>query len=95
MRIEPLGDHVVIKCLESAEKTTGGILLPEASRDRPLQGRVLSVGAGKINSEGRLSRLQASEGDRVVFSRYAGTEIEVNGEKLLIMPESEILATIE
>ncbi|MEQ1903320.1 MAG: co-chaperone GroES [Pirellulaceae bacterium] len=95
MRIEPLGDQVVIKRLESAEKTTGGILLPEANRERPLQGRVLSVGSGRINSAGRRSRLQVNEGDRVVFSRYAGTEIEVNGEKLLIMAESEILATIE
>jgi chaperonin GroES len=95
MRIEPLGDQVVIKRLESAEKTTGGILLPEANRERPLQGRVLSVGSGRIDNSGRRSRLQVNEGDRVVFSRYAGTEIEVNGEKLLIMAESEILATIE
>ncbi len=73
----------------------GGILLPEANRELPLQGRVLSVGTGRINSDGRRTRLQVNEGDRIVFSRYAGTEIEVNGEKLLIMAESEILATIE
>lgn len=92
MRIEPLGDKIVVKRLESSETTSGGILLPDSAREKPQQGRVLSVGPGKTTSCGQRATPQVREGDRVIFSSYAGTEIDVNGESLLIMTESDILA---
>jgi chaperonin GroES len=95
MRIEPLGDKVVIKRLDTEEQTAGGIFIPESSRERPQQGRVLSVGPGKLSSDGTVSKPQIDEGDRVIFASYAGTEIEIDDEKLLIMSESDILAVIE
>ncbi|MEZ6094276.1 MAG: co-chaperone GroES [Pirellulaceae bacterium] len=95
MRIEPLGDKVVIKRLDTGEQTAGGIYLPESSRERPQQGRVLSVGPGKMTADGNIAKPQINEGDRVIFASYAGSEIEVDNDKLLIMNESEILAVIE
>lgn len=94
MKVVPLGDKVVIKRLEADEKTAGGILLPDASRERPYQGRVLSIGDGRLLSDGTRAKHQVSEGDRVLFNRYAGTEVVVSGEELLIMAEEEILAVV-
>ncbi len=95
LRIEPLGEHVVIKRLAADSKTTGGIVLPESSQTRPQIGKVLSVGSGKLNRQGNRIPPQINEGDRVLFSNYAGTEIELNGEKVLIMAESDIYAIID
>lgn len=95
MRIEPLGDKIVVKRTESEQTTAGGILLPDGSQEKPQEGKVLSVGSGKILSDGSRSTLQVQEGDRVVFTSYAGAEIEVNGEQLLIMSENDILAIME
>lgn len=95
MRIEPLGDKVVVKRTEAEETTAGGIVLPDAAREKPQQGRVLSVGSGRMLEDGSRSILQINEGDRVLFSSYAGTEIEIDGGKLLIMGESDILAVLE
>ena len=95
MRIEPLGDKVVVKRTEAEETTSGGIVLPEAAREKPQQGRVLSVGSGRLLEDGTRGQLQISEGDRVLFSSYAGTEIDVDGDKLLIMNESDILGVLE
>lgn len=95
MRIEPLGDKVVVKRTEAEETTAGGIVLPDAAREKPQQGRVLSVGSGRLMEDGSRSSLQVNEGDRVLFSSYSGTEIEVDGGKLLIMGESDILAVLE
>ena len=92
MRIEPLGDKVVVKRTEAEETTAGGIVLPDSAREKPQEGRILSVGNGKLTETGKRSELQVSEGDRVLFSSYAGTEIEIDGSQLLIMSESDILA---
>lgn len=94
MRIEPIGDKIVVKRTEAEDKTAGGILLPDSAREKPQEGRVLSVGSGKLLSDGSRSVPQVNEGDRVIFTSYAGTEIEVDGSKLLIMSESEILAVL-
>ncbi len=94
MRIEPLGDKVVIKRMEADETTAGGIVLPDAAREKPQQGRVLSVGGGQLLNDGTRAKLQLNEGDRVLFSSYAGTEIEIDGEQLLIMNESDVLAVM-
>ena len=95
MRIEPLGEKVVVKRTEPEEKTAGGILLPDAAREKLQEGRVLSVGNGQQLDDGTRIELQVSEGDRVLFSSYAGNEIEIDGGKLLIMNESDILAVLE
>lgn len=95
MRIEPLGDKIVVKRTEAEEVTAGGIVLPGAAQEKPSEGRVLSVGNGRLLEDGTRSDPQVSEGDRVLFSSYAGTEIEVDGGKLLIMSESDILAVFE
>ncbi len=95
MRIEPLGDKVVVKRTDAEEMTAGGIVLPDAAREKPQEGRVLSVGNGRLMEDGTRSKLQVSEGDRVLFSSYSGTEIEIDGDQFLIMSESEILAVFE
>lgn len=95
MRIEPLGDKIVVKRTEAEQTTAGGIVLPDSSQEKPQEGKVLSVGSGKLLSDGSRSKPQVQEGDRVVFTSYAGTEIEVNGEQLLIMSENDVLAVMD
>ncbi|MCO6455276.1 MAG: co-chaperone GroES [Pirellulaceae bacterium] len=95
MRVEPLGDKVVVKRLEAEETTAGGVILPDTARERPQQGRVLSVGDGRLLPDGGRAAHQVSEGDRVLFARYAGAEVQVDNERLLIMSEDDILAILE
>jgi len=95
MKIVPLDNKVVIKRLDSEEMTAGGVLLPDTAREIPQQGRVLSVGDGRLLSSGSRVPHQVSEGDRVLFQRWAGTEVEINSQKLLILSEDEILAIME
>jgi chaperonin GroES len=95
MRIVPLGDKVVVRRIEADEKTAGGIVLPDTAREKPHQGKVLSVGDGRILESGGRSRLQVREGDRVIFTSYSGNEVRVDGETLLVMTEEDILAVIE
>jgi chaperonin GroES len=94
VKVVPLGDNVVVRRLESEETTAGGIVLPDTARERPQQGRVLSVGDGRLLSDGSRVGHQVSEGDRVLFGKYAGTEVEVDSEQLLIMSEDDILAIV-
>jgi chaperonin GroES len=94
MRIEPLGDKIVVKRMDAEEKTAGGILLPEAAREKPQEGKVLSVGNGRMLPDGSRADFQVEEGDRVLFSSYAGTEITIDDTQLLIMTESDILAVM-
>jgi chaperonin GroES len=94
MKIVPIGENIVVKRLEAEEVTAGGIVLPDAAKEKPRQGRVLSVGDGRLLSGGTRAAHQLSEGDRVLFDRYAGTEVRVNGDTLLIMKESEVLAVV-
>jgi len=94
MRIEPLGDKIVVKRMDAEETTAGGILLPDSAREKPQQGKVLSVGTGTLLADGSRASFQVNEGDRILFTSYAGTEIEINGEHLLIMSEQEILAVL-
>ena len=94
MKVVPLGDKVVVKRLEAEETTAGGIVLPDTAKEKPQQGRVLSVGDGRLLPDGTRAGHQVSEGDRVRFGSYAGTEVAVDGEQLLIMSEDEILAIV-
>jgi chaperonin GroES len=95
MRLEPVGDKVVIKRLDAEEKTAGGIVLPDAARERPREGRVLSVGDGRMLPNGSRATPQVKEGDRIVFSQWSGTEVEVDGQQLLILGEDDILAILD
>ncbi|MGD0897264.1 MAG: co-chaperone GroES [Thermoguttaceae bacterium] len=94
MKVVPLGEKVVVKRLDAEPTTVGGIVLPDTAREKPRQGRVLSVGDGRLLPNGDRVGHQVSEGDRVLFERYAGTEMVINGEELLIMSEDEILAVV-
>lgn len=94
MKVVPLGDKVVVKRLEAAGATPGGILLPDSAREQPKEGKVLSVGDGKLTADGKRARPQVSEGDRVLFSSWAGSEIVVDKQELLIMSEEDILAIL-
>jgi chaperonin GroES len=94
MKVIPIGDKVVVQRVEAEDKTAGGIMLPEAARTQPAEGRILSIGDGIRCAHGACARFQVNEGDRVLFSSYAGTEIEVDGTELLVLSEADILAVI-
>jgi chaperonin GroES len=94
MKVVHLGDKLVVKRMDSAERTAGGILLPDAARDKPQQGRVLSVGDGKLLPDGSRAALEVNEGDRVVFSNYSGAEVTIDDEKLLILNSADVLAIV-
>jgi chaperonin GroES len=94
MKIVPLGDNVVVKRIEANLSTAGGIVLPDMARDKPREGRVLSVGDGRVMANGQRIAPQVSDGDRVLFANFAGTEVQVNGEELLILREADILAVL-
>ena len=95
LKIRPLGDKVLVKRLEAEEKTAGGIVLPDTAKEKPKRGTIRSVGGGKLLDSGERSKPQVKKGDEVIFTSYAGTEVKVNGEELLIMDESDILAVVE
>jgi chaperonin GroES len=94
MKLVPLGDKIIVKRVEAEETTSGGIFLPDMAQKRPQQGRVLSIGDGRLAADGTRLPHQVSEGDRVLFERYAGTEVVVDGQELVIMSEAEILAVV-
>ena len=93
--IKPLGDRVLIKRLEAAEKTAGGIVLPDAAKEKPKKGKVIAVGEGKQLDSGEKVTSQVKKGDIVLFGSFAGTEITVEGEEYMLMSEDEILAIVE
>ena len=95
MKVVPLNDKIVVKRLEAEEKTAGGIVLPDTAKEKPRQGKVLSIGEGKLLDNGKRAPFQVKEGDRVLFSSYAGNEVNIDGEELLVMSEDDILAVVE
>src|SRR5205085_170330 len=94
LKIRPLDDRVVVEPLEAEEKSAGGILLPDTAKQRPQRGRVLAVGPGKLRDSGERAAVAVSVGDEVIFGRYSGNEIEVEGKDLKIMREGDILAKV-
>ena len=95
MKVVPLNDKIVVRRVEAEEKTAGGILLPDTAKEKPKQGKVLSLGDGKLLESGSRAKFQVKEGDRVLFTSYAGNEVTVDGEEYLIMSEDDILAVID
>ena len=95
MKVVPLNDKIVVKRLESADKTAGGILLPDSAKEKPREGKVRSVGNGKMLDSGKRSSFQVKEGDRVLFTSYAGTEVTIDGEEYLILTEDDLLAVLD
>jgi chaperonin GroES len=95
MKIRPLNDRVLIKRLEEEEKTKGGIIIPDTAKEKPAEGKVIAVGPGKRNDKGEIAPLQVKAGDRVLFSKYGGTDIRLEGEDYLIMREDDILGVVE
>ncbi len=95
MNFRPLHDRVVVRRLEEDEKTTGGIIIPETAKEKPMQGEVLAVGPGERNEKGKVTPLDVKAGDRILFGKWSGTEVKMDGEELLIMKESDIMGVLE
>ena len=95
MKIRPLHDRIIVKRLEEEEKTKGGIIIPDTAKEKPMEGKVIAVGKGKILDDGKLQTLDVKAGDRVLFGKYSGTEVKIEGEEHLIMREDDILGVIE
>jgi chaperonin GroES len=95
MKIVPLNDKIVVERLEADEKTAGGIILPDTAKEKPKQGKVISLGDGKLLEDGKRAAFQVKSGDRVLFSSYAGNEVTVDGKEYLIMTEDDLLAVVD
>jgi chaperonin GroES len=95
MAIRPLHDRVLVKRLESEEKTKGGIIIPDTAKEKPLEGKVVAVGPGKRDENGKLQALDVKKNDKILFGKYAGTEIKIDGDEVVILREDDILAVIE
>ena len=94
-RIKPLDDRVVVERLEQEEKTAGGIFLPETAKEKPQQGKIMAVGPGKLLDSGERGQMTVKKGNVVIFAKYSGTEVEVDGKEVLIMRASDLLAVVE
>jgi chaperonin GroES len=95
MAIRPLHDRVLIKRVEEEQKTKGGIIIPDTAKEKPAEGKVVAVGTGRVLEDGKIRALDVKKGDRVLFGKYSGTEVKVDGDELIIMREEDILGIIE
>ena len=95
MNIRPLHDRILVKRLEGESKTTGGLFIPDAAKEKPIQALVVAVGAGKRDKDGKIVALDVKAGDKVLFSKYSGTEVKIDGEEHLIMREDDLLAVLD
>jgi chaperonin GroES len=95
MKIRPLQDRVLVKRVESEEKTKGGIIIPDTAKEKPIEGKVVAVGAGKVGDDGKQRPLDVKAGDRILFGKYSGTEVKIDGEEHLILREEDILGVVE
>ena len=95
MKIRPLQDRVILKRIEEEEKSKGGIIIPDTAKEKPQEGKVIAVGKGKVTEDGKLQPLDVKKGDRVLFNKYSGTEVNVDGEEHLIIREEDVLAICE
>ena len=95
MKIRPLQDRLLIQRIEEEEKTKGGIIIPDTAKEKPQEGKVIAAGKGKVSEDGKLQPLDVKKGDRVLFSKYSGTEVNIEGEEHLIIREDDVLGVIE
>ncbi|ACD96635.1 MULTISPECIES: co-chaperone GroES [Trichlorobacter] len=95
MKLRPLHDRIIVKRLEGEEKTAGGLFIPDTAKEKPQKGEVIAVGNGKKNDEGKCAPLDVKVGDSILFGKYAGTEVKVDGDEFLMMREDDVLAVIE
>ena len=95
MKFRPLHDRVLVRRIEAEEKTRGGIIIPDTAKEKPQEGEVVAVGAGTINEKGEIRPLDVKAGDRILFGKWSGTEVKLDGEELLIMKESDIMGILE
>ncbi|NLY41402.1 MAG: co-chaperone GroES [Desulfovibrionales bacterium] len=95
MNLKPLHDRILVKRLEEEQVTKGGIIIPDSAKEKPIKGEVVAAGPGKVADDGKKIAMSVAPGDKVIFNKYAGTEIKIDGEELLIMREDDILAVIE
>ncbi len=93
-KLTPLHDRILVRRVEEAETTRGGIIIPDTAKDKPQEGEVMAVGKGKVNEEGKVRPLDVKEGDRILFGKYSGTEIKIDGEEFIIMREEEVLGIL-
>src|SRR5579871_1900334 len=94
VKLTPLHDRILVRRIEQEETTRGGIVIPDTAKDKPQEGEVIAIGKGKINEEGKVRPLDVKEGDRILFAKYSGTEIKLDGEDFIIMREDEVLGII-
>ncbi|MDZ7344562.1 MAG: co-chaperone GroES [candidate division KSB1 bacterium] len=94
MKIKPLADRVIVKPLEPEEKKQGGIIIPDTAKEKPMQGEVVAVGPGKVSESGQKLAMEVKKGDKVLYGKYSGTEVTIDGEEYLIMRESDIFAIL-
>jgi chaperonin GroES len=95
MKVKPLHDRILVKRIEEGEQVVGGIIIPDTAKEKPQQGKVVAVGAGKIDDKGKRVALDVKDGDRILFGKYSGQEIKLDGEEFLIMREDEVLGVIQ
>jgi chaperonin GroES len=95
MRFKPLGDRVLVRRVEEEQKTAGGIIIPDTAKEKPMQGEVLSVGPGGRDESGSRVAMDVKEGDRILFGKWSGTEVKIDGEELMIMKESDVMGVVE
>ncbi len=95
MKVRPLHDRILVKRIEEGEQVVGGIIIPDSAKEKPQQGKVVAVGAGKIDDKGKRTPLDVKDGDTILFGKYSGQEIKLEGDEFLIMREDEVLAVIE
>lgn len=95
MALKPLGDRIVVKTLEPEDKTKSGLVLPDTAKEKPQEGKVVSVGSGRLLDDGTVKALEVRTGDRILYGKYAGTEVELSGEDYLILREDDVLAIVQ
>jgi chaperonin GroES len=95
MKVRPLHDRLIVKRLEEEEKTKGGIIIPDTAKEKPIEGKVIAAGTGRLNKDGKKMPMEVKTGDRILFAKYGGTEVKMDGEEYLMMKEEDVLAVIE
>ena len=95
MKVRPLHDRIIVSRIEEGEQKVGGIIIPDSAKEKPQEGKVMAVGKGKVTEDGKVLPMDVKEGDRILFGKYSGTEVKVDGDELVVMHEEDVMAVIE